>query len=484
MGDTDLLAIKRALAQAHRFSGDEMKKQLLSGLISLFAASPAFAMDLIQTYEKALSYDSGIASARASFEAQQAASDISRSKLLPQLGASADANYTDSDGPSQNVDYTTLGLGLQLTQPVFRADAWFNYDASKFQTDSARAQYHLAQQQLILDVASAYFDVLRAQDTVTTLRATETAIQRQYDQAQERFDVGLIAITEVLEARATFDDIRSQRIAAENSLNITREQLARLTGEYTEQLDNLRQNFPLNPPEPMNPELWETTALEQNWSIQAAIFDLKASEETLKAAKAGHYPTVDFQASYGKSKIGGLDSSGTVVQQRNGTTTQGVIGFQLNVPLYSGGGIQAGVRQQRSLLTVAEESLNTVRRDVRVDTRSRFLTINNNIETASALNRTIISRRSALDATRAGYDVGTRNIVEVLDAERAYYVALRDFANARYDYVVNSLRLKQSAGILSPQDLVELNNWLSANAPGIEALANDDTTLNSQTMSQ
>ena len=395
-----------------------MKKQLLSGLIGFFAASPVFAMDLIETYEKALSYDSKIASALASFEAQQAASDISFSKLLPQLGASADANYTDSDGPSQNVGYTTLGLGLQLTQPVFRADAWFNYDASKFQTDSARAQYNLAQQQLILDVASAYFDVLRAQDTVTTLRATETAIQRQYDQAQERFDVGLIAITEVFEARATFDDSRSQRIAAENGLNIAREQLARLTGEYTEQIENLRQDFPLNPPQPMNPNLWETTALEQNWTIQAAIFDLKASEETLKAAKAEHYPTVDFQASYGTSKIGGLDSSGPLTQQRNGTTTQGVIGFQLNVPLYSGGGIQAGVRQQRSLLTVAEESLNTVRRDVRVDTRSRFLTINNNIETASALNQTIVSRRSALDATLAGYDVGTRNIVEVLDAGR------------------------------------------------------------------
>jgi len=156
----------------------------------------------------------------------------------------------------------------------------------------------------------------------------------------------------------------------------------------------------------------------------------------------------------------------TAITQSTGTTTQGVIGLTLNVPLYTGGGIQAGVRQQRSLLTVAEESLNTVRRDVRVDTHSRFLTINNNIETASALNQIIISRRSALDATRAGYDVGTRNIV-----------ALRDFANARYDYVVNSLRLKPSAGTLSPQELVELNNWLSANIPGIEALANEKTML-------
>lgn len=139
------------------------------------------------------------------------------------------------------------------------------------------------------------------------------------------------------------------------------------------------------------------------------------------------------------------------------------------------------MRQQRSLVTVAEQDLNTVRRDVRVNTRSLFLTVNNNIETASALEKTILSRRSALDATRAGYEVGTRNIVEVLDAERAYYVALRDYANARYDYVINTLKLKQAAGTLSPQDLIALNNWLSETAPGIEALATEDNTLDDPT---
>ncbi|MEH6563464.1 MAG: TolC family protein, partial [Marinobacter sp.] len=133
-----------------------MKKRLLSGLVGLLAAQPALSLDLVETYEKALSYDSGIATAQARFESQQAASDISRSKLLPQINASAEANYTDINGPVQVLDYTTVGFGLQLTQPVFRADAWFSYDASQLQTDSARAQYNLAQQQLILDVASAY----------------------------------------------------------------------------------------------------------------------------------------------------------------------------------------------------------------------------------------------------------------------------------------------------------------------------------------
>lgn len=459
-----------------------MNKRILSAVIAALSAHPVLAMDLVETYEKALSYDSGIASARATFEAQQANIDVSRSSLLPQIGAFGDASHIDSDGPGQNVSYKSYQYGVQLTQPLFRADAWFNFQTSQIESEAARADYNLAQQQLILDVAQAYFNVLRASDTLTTARATESAIQRQYEQARERYDVGLIAITEVYEARASYDDSKSQRIAAESDLDIAREQLARLTGEYTESLDNLEREFPLMRPEPMNPDAWEEIAIGQNWQIQSALFQLGASESTLKSAKAGHYPTLDLNASYGDTKIDGLsDNPGAIVtgSQRatDGTTTEGVISLSLNIPLYSGGGTQAGVRQQRSLVDVAEQSLLTVRRDVRVTTRSLFRTVNTNIESASALAQTIISRRSALDATRAGYEVGTRNIVEVLDAERNYYVALRDFANARYDYVINALSLKQAAGTLSPQDLIDLNIWLSDTAPGIEALANEQETI-------
>lgn len=458
-----------------------MKKQLLSAVVGLLIAQPALSMDLIGTYEKALSYDSGIAGARASFEAQQAAIDVSRSSLLPQIGAFGEATHTDSDGPSQDIDYRTLAYGLQLNQPLFRVDSWFEFDASQFRSESARAEYNLAQQQLILDVATAYFNVLRAADTLTTARATEAAIQRQYEQAQERFDVGLIAITEVYEARASYDDSKSQRIAAESDLDIARERLARLTGEYPEDLQNLSRNFPLTRPEPMDPSAWENIAVAQNWQIQSTLYELNANEATLRSAKAELYPTVELNASYGKTDISGLDQPLTGQGQRDGTTTQGEIGISVNVPLYMGGGIRAGIRQQRSLVNVAEQNLKTVRRDVRVNTRSLFRSVNTNIEYASSLKQTIVSRRSALDATRAGYEVGTRNIVEVLDAERSYYVALRDFANARYDYVINTLSLKQAAGTLSPQDLIVLNRWLSASAPGIEALATEEETIEDPT---
>ncbi|MBS3804807.1 MAG: TolC family outer membrane protein [Oleiphilaceae bacterium] len=455
-----------------------MKFRIFSGLLAMAAAQPGFATGLTEAYEKALSYDSDIASARATADAQRAVTDVRRSGLLPVLDLIGSAGYTDTESPRTDDSFTRLRYGVELTQPLFRADVWFDYEASQFDSKSAFADYNLAQQELILDVATEYFGVLRAKDALTTARATELAIKRQYEQTQERYDVGLIAITEVLEARASFDDSTSQRIGAENDLDIARERLGRLTGEYAEDLNNLRQDFPLTRPQPENPDAWAQTALDQNWQIQSSIFQVDSSKLTLKSAKADHYPTVDLSASYIESDVSGLETGGfATIGSADGITTDAVIQLSVRMPLYAGGGIQAGVRQQRSLVDVAEESLNTVRRDVRVNTRSLFRTVNTNIESASALEQTIVSRRSALDATRAGYDVGTRNIVEVLDAERNYYIALRDFANARYDYVVNTLSLKQAAGTLSPQDLVDINRWLSATAPGIEALATDTDAL-------
>ena len=455
-----------------------MKKRMLPGLM-LLVCQPVLALDLVGTYEQALSYDSGIAAARASLEAQRAGIDVSRSNLLPQVSAFGDASYIDTSSATLDDDYTTIGYGLQLTQPLFRAQTWFRFENSQFLSEAAQAEYSLAQQQLILDVATAYFNVLRASDTLTTARATEAAIQRQYEQAQERYEVGLIAITEVYEARASYDDSKSQRIAAESNLDIAKERLARLTGDYPESVENLEQQFPLMRPEPMDPGAWERIALEQNWQIQSTLYELNANEATLRAAKAGHLPTLDLNASYGRTEISGLDQPGIAFQARSSgsSTTEGVVSLSLNVPLYLGGGVQAGARQQRSLVDVAEQTLRTVRRDVRVNVRSLYRTVNTNIESASALEQTIVSRRSALDATLAGYEVGTRNIVEVLDAQRNYYIALRDYANARYDYIINTLSLKLTAGTLSPQDLIALNEWLSPTAPGIEALANEGETL-------
>lgn len=444
-----------------------MKKRLLVSLVAALSATSASAVDLLTVYEQSLAYDSELAANRASYNAQLAATEQVRSLLLPQLNAYGEAAITEQDAEGADRDgFSTFGFGLELTQPLYRPSSYFDYRASQKESLQAEAQLSLAQQELILNVANAYFNVLRAQDVLEAARSAEAAVKRQFEQSEERYDVGLIAVTEVLEAQAAYDDVQTQRIAAESDLDIASETLARLTGQYHGRLDKLEQDFPVVPPQPADPSAWAEVALAQNWQITAAQLQTEAQEKFHDSARAGHLPTLDLTANLSSNRVNGADS-----QLNRGDQDGGAIGLRLNVPLYSGGGIQAAVRRTGALVEQSEAILETTRRNVALDTRSLFRSIMTNIQSIRSLRQSIISRRSALDATRAGYRVGTRNIVEVLDAERQFYLALSNFANARYDYVLNTLRLKQAAGTLSPLDMRELNRWVSASAPGIEALA-------------
>ena len=454
-----------------------MKKPILQGVIVIALVLPwaqIQASGLLNVYEQALAYDSGLAAERFAFEAEEAGVDQSRSALLPQINAFAEGSHVDQTSPDD--EFTRYQYGVRLEQPLFRADAWHNFRASQELSKRASAELSLAQQELMLDVSTAYFEILRAQDTLDAAEAAEAALRRQWEQARERREVGLISRTEVEEARAAYDASKSERISAESDLDVAREDLARLTGQYHRSLERLRTDFPVTPPDPADPEDWTQTAMQQNWSIQAARLALGASESDLRANRAGHYPTLDFSAALqrnyqggGRAEIGGGQQFDTGSTRR----TEGVLSLSLNVPLYQGGGTRANVRRARAERDQSEQMLESTRRMVSLNTRTLFRRINTNIETLSAQQQSIVSRRSALDATRAGYEVGTRNIVEVLDAEQNYYAALRDFANARYDYVINTLNLKLEAGQLSPQDLMDLDRWLSATAPGIEALARE-----------
>ncbi len=451
-----------------------MKARALPALIAalLLPATPAQGEGLMEVYQQALSYDSDLAAARAARRAREAAVDESRAPLLPQLNAFGESTYTERN--TMDGDLTAHEYGLQLSQPLFRANAWYGFQASQKQSEVAAAELSRAEQALILQVAEQYFNVLRARDELDTARAQEAALRRQWEQARERYDVGLVATTEVEEARAGYDASRSQRIAAESQLDIERQSLARLTGQYPEALERLETDFPIDSPNPDDPEAWARTAVEQNWELRAQQLTVEASKEQLSAARSEHLPTLDLSASVRRQHQDN-DFEPPLPTMGDYPRTDTTIGLSLNVPLYSGGGTQAGVRRVRAETERAQRELDTVRRNVRLNARSLFRRITTNIQTLEAQRQTIVSSRSALDATRAGYEVGTRNIVEVLDAEQNYYVALRDYANARYDYVLNTLRLKQTAGTLSPQDLAGLDRWLSATAPGIERLARQVT---------
>ncbi|MEQ6886093.1 TolC family outer membrane protein [Salicola sp. Rm-C-2C1-2] len=458
-----------------------MKARAFPALIAalLLPAAQAHGEGLMDIYEQALSYDSDLAAARAARQAREAAVDESRAPLLPQLDAFGESSYTERN--TLDGDLTSHKYGLELSQPLFRANAWYGFQASQKQSEVAAAELSRAEQGLMLKVAEQYFNVLRAKDELDTAKAQEAALRRQWEQAKERYDVGLVATTEVEEARAGYDASRSQRIAAQSQLDIERESLARLTGQFPKTLERLETDFPINTPEPDSPKAWAQTALEQNWELRAQQLTVDAKREQVSAARSEHLPTLDLFARVERqhqdnnfelpSGSPGAYSNPLDEYPRTDTT----VGLSLNIPIYSGGGTQAGVRRVRSETERAERELDTVRRNVRLDARSLFRRITTNIQTINAQRQTIVSSRSALDATRAGYEVGTRNIVEVLDAEQNYYVALRDYANARYDYVLNTLRLKQTAGTLSPQDLAGLDRWLSATAPGIERLAKQVT---------
>lgn len=457
-----------------------MKARVLPAMIAalMLPAAQAQGEGLMEVYEKALSYDSDLGAARAARQAREAAVDESRAPLLPQVDAFGESAYTERN--TMDGDTTSHEYGVQLSQPLFRANAWYGFQASEAQSRVAAAELSRAEQGLILEVAEQYFNVLRARDELDTARAQEAALRRQWEQARERYEVGLVATTEVEEARAGYDASRSQRIAAESQLDIERQTLARLTGQFPQSLDRLETGFPIDSPRPDDPDAWAETAMEQNWELRAQQLSVEASREQLSAARSEHLPTLDLSASVRRQhQDNDFDQTGAGPGapgfDEDYPRTDATIGLSLNVPLYSGGGTQAGVRRVRAETDQSQRELDTVRRNVRLDARSLFRQITTNIQTLNAQRQTIVSSRSALDATRAGYDVGTRNIVEVLDAEQNYYVALRDYANARYDYVLNTLRLKQTAGTLSPQDLAGLDRWLSATAPGIERLARQVT---------
>ncbi len=435
------------------------KTSVIAVVLGLTLTTTAHATDLVTVYQQAAEYDSELAAAFAGFKAQEERVDEAQAALLPQIGATANLQRTRFFGdPGFEVEssFSSSGWGVSLVQPLFRADRWYRFQGSKLASERAQAEFAQEQQELILRTAEAYFSVLRTKEALTTSVAAEEAFERQWQQAVQRHRVGLTAVTEVHESRALYDAAKVQRIALEGEVDLAMENLERLTGKTYPALANLSEQFPIFRPVPNEPDAWVNTALKQNWTVQTAFHGVQVAQEQAKAARAVHYPTLDAVASYNRSNS---NSSGSGLEEyRQNYMT---VGIELNVPLYAGGGVAAGAQRARYELEQAEQVLTTVRRNVTLNTRSLFRAINTNIESIAARKQAIISAESALSATRAGYKVGTRNVVEVLDAERLYYETLRDYTNDRFSYVLNSLRLKQAAGTLSPDDLIQLNRWLA-----------------------
>ncbi|MFI8745619.1 TolC family outer membrane protein [Pseudomonas sp. NPDC077186] len=434
-----------------------------AGLAQAEEAPLSSKTDLVTVYQEAAKNNADIAAARADYQARREVVPQARAGLLPNLsaGATYGDTRTEIDSPSNSASRSGTTYQANLSQPLFRADRWFQLQAAEATSEQAALELSATEQNLILQSAETYFAVLRAQDTLASTKAEEAAFKRQLDQANERFDVGLSDKTDVLEAQAGFDTARANRILAERAVEDAFEALVTLTNRDYAAVEGIVHTLPVLAPTPNDAKSWVDTAAAQNLNLQASYYAVDAAEETLRQRKSGHAPTLDAVASYQKGdndSLGFTNSNG--LPGYSGDVSQRSIGLQLNIPLYSGGLTSSQVREAYQRLGQTEQLRESLRRQVVQNTRNLFRAVNTDVETVQARKQSIISNQSALEATEIGYQVGTRNIVDVLDAQRQLYSSVRNYNDARYDYILNNLRLKQAAGTLSPADLEALGSFL------------------------
>lgn len=460
------------------------------GVLSAQAASSPDATDLLEVYQRALQNDPVIREAEANRLATLENKPQARAGLLPQLLATAGYSQSDTDftrgqfvteddndpltvDPVIPVTIATAGRDVRTTQwnvslrqALFRWDRWVGLKRADKQVAQAEVQFKAAQQDLLARTAQRYFDVLAAQDTLEAAEATLEAFSRQLEQADKRFEVGLIAITDVQEARAARDQASASVIAAKRSLATRQEFLRELTGESFGNLAKPSDEIPLRQPDPASEEDWVKAALEQNLNLLAARLQTEIAKDDIRVARAGHLPTLDLVARKGRSEDeGGRESvtsrgvtSPSITEQEQET---GVIGLELNFPIFSGGSTQSQVRQRVYLHRAARERSERTARETERETRDAYLGVLSDIARVRALRQAVESSQTALQATEAGFEVGTRTTVDVLDARRRLFDAQTNYARSRYDYIINLLRLKIATGDLAETDLQEVNGWLT-----------------------
>ncbi|MCG5515127.1 MULTISPECIES: TolC family outer membrane protein [unclassified Ectothiorhodospira] len=443
------------------------RKPLLAGLfVSLTtAAAPLYATDLLEVYRTAQERDAELRTAEAEFRAALEARPQARSALLPQIEGTLGYAYTDSDQKGRpSFDYQTRTFELSLNQTLYDHTNYVALRQADLGVAQATAVRDAARQELILRVAEAYFGVLSAKDNLSFAEAEKEAIGRQLEQADQRFEVGLIAITDVKEAQAQFDLAVAEEIAAQNRLDQAQEDLAVITGQFYENLPELSDRMPLVLPDPADRNQWVETAREANLNLVAQRLSTEVAAQDIKRQRSGHYPTLGLSASYNDQAFNDLPDFGG---QTSGTTSQQFldrqdtqVGVQLRVPIYTGGRVSSLTREARENFDAAREQQELAERQTVQQTRSAFLSVNAGISRVRALEQALESTRASFEAAEAGFEVGTRTAVDVLLELRQVFRAERDFAEARYDYLLNTLRLKQAAGTLSQEDLISVNTWL------------------------
>ncbi len=461
-----------------------MKRAIGVALFCLSLATTASAADLLSVYQDALASDPAIREADATRKANLETKPQAIASLLPQISGTATATRgrQESVQPSAQTDPSTGQITLfprkyvlkpdgrswaiNLKQNLFSWAYWANLRAADSQVAQAEADYQAAEQDLMSRAALRYFGVLSAQDQLEAQQAALDAYSRQLDQANKRFEVGLIAITDVQETKAARDQGVANVIAAKRALATAEEQLREVTGQKYDQLARPGDDMALKSPDPESEQKWVDLSMEQNLALISSRLQSDTAREQVSVALGGHIPTIDAVATrdhssgYGTAAFGTLSGLPPFSDYRTGADDT-TYGLQVTVPIFSGGATQSRVRQSQYLWIAAKERVTRTSRATERAARDAYQGVISNIAKVEALKQALESNQTSLKATEAGYEVGTRTSVDVLDARRLLVLAQTNYAQSRYDYLLTVIGLRQAAGNLDKQTLDDLNQLLT-----------------------
>ena len=430
---------------------------LIAGLLA--STGTLAAEDLLAVARAALANDAQLQSARAQREATSEKLPQARAGLLPSLTLNGTTQWNDveiSKPVDRSTQYNSHNFGFQLTQPLFRWANWVQFEQGKLQVAAADAQLAQARQDTLLRAAQAYFDLLYAQDVLTSIVAQKTAASEQLELARKSFEVGTVTITDVHEAQSRYDLATAQEIAARSDIEVKRHALAVITGRAPEALRGLRSEVAFTLPEPARMEEWVDRAQTESLTVLAQLANQEIANREIERQRAGHYPTVDLVATYGQNKTV-ITFAGAPL---NNESTTGTVGVQVSVPLFQGLGQESRVRESAHLLDRVRAEVDFARRNAAQQARQAWLGVANGIAQTAALRAAQVSSQSSLDANKLGYEVGVRINIDVLNAQQQLYVTRRDLAKARYDTLLAQLRLKAAAGQLAEPEIEAVNALL------------------------
>lgn len=442
-----------------------MKKTLSTLIIAIASAmtvTNAQADDLLSVYQQALLNDTVVLKAQAQFEVVKEDITQARSALLPQI--SAYGSYKDGEsesyvaGSTLTTEFDSLGYGASLNMQLYHHDSWLRLDIAEKTAHQNDLVYQISKQDLIVRVAQAYFTLLSTKDDLVFAQAEKAAIARQLEQTKQRFSVGLTAITDVHEAQAQYDNAVTEEIRAVNAIFNAEEELRVITNSYPKNINILNTDrFSTSTPNPNSADEWQKTAEAKNLDLIASKVGIDVAKQTINSARAGHYPTLDFGASYNSADG---ETNGPLGNVNAPALDDYSVGVTLNVPIYSGGAIESSVRQAQSNFVLASQDLMQTHRGVVRTTRNAYNTVVATISGIKAFEQSVLSATKALEATEAGFEVGTRTIVDVLDSTRNLYNAKRNLSSTRYAYIQNVLLLKRAAGTITDEDITAINSGL------------------------